>query len=242
VSAAALAWQQFRFERKLFWRNPSAAFFNFLLPLLLLVLTATAFGVDDEGLEVLIPGVAGMGVLANTFTSLAFNLTVLREDGVLKRIRGTPIPAGAYLAGLMGSVTLNAFLQVAMVVVIGNVAYGVDWPADPLLLVAFALLGVACFAALGVAFSHAIPNQDAAPAYTNAVFLPLIFISGVFYSTDELPEALKLIAEALPLKHLIDGLSAAIVGGGDHVAIAAAVLGAWTLGGLVLAVRFFRWE
>jgi ABC-2 type transport system permease protein len=242
VSAAALAWEQFRFERKLFWRNPSAAFFNFLLPLLLLVLTATAFGVDDEGLEVLIPGVAGMGVLANTFTSLAFNLTVLREDGVLKRIRGTPIPAGAYLAGLMGSVTLNAFLQVAMVVVIGNVAYGVDWPADPLLLVAFTLLGVACFAALGVAFSHAIPNQDAAPAYTNAVFLPLIFISGVFYSTDELPEALKLVAEALPLKHLIDGLSAAIVGGGGGVATAAAVLGAWTLGGLVLALRFFRWE
>ena len=242
MSSAALAWEQFRFERKLFWRNPSAAFFNFLLPLLLLVLTATAFGVDDEGLEVLIPGVAGMGVLANTFTSLAFNLTVLREDGVLKRIRGTPIPAGAYLAGLMGSVTLNAFLQVAMVVVIGNVAYGVDWPADPLLLVAFTVLGVACFAALGVAFSHAIPNQDAAPAYTNAVFLPLIFISGVFYSTDELPEALKVVAEALPLKHLIDGLSAAIVGGGGDVATAAAVLGAWTLGGLVLALRFFRWE
>jgi ABC-2 type transport system permease protein len=242
VNAPALAWEQFRFERKLFWRNPSAAFFNFFLPLLLLVLTATAFGVDDDALEVLIPGVAGMGVLANTFTSLAFNLTVLREDGVLKRIRGTPIPAGAYLAGLMGSVTLNAFLQVAMVVVIGNVAYGVDWPADPLLLVAFTLLGVTCFAALGVAFSHAIPNQDAAPAYTNAVFLPLIFISGVFYSTDNLPEALKLIAEALPLKHLIDGLSAAIVGGSSDVASAAAVVGAWTLGGLVLAVRFFRWE
>jgi ABC-2 type transport system permease protein len=242
VSPAALAWEQFRFERKLFWRNPSAAFFNFLLPLLLLVLTATAFGVDDESLKVLIPGIAGMGVLANTFTSLAFNLTVLREDGVLKRIRGTPIPAGAYLAGLMGSVTFNAFLQVAMIVVIGNVAYGVDWPADPLLLVLFTLLGVACFAALGVAFSHAIPNQDAAPAYTNAVFLPLIFISGVFYSADNLPEALKVIADVLPLKHLIDGLSAAIVGGGGDVAGAAAVLGAWTLGGLVLAVRFFRWE
>ena len=69
------------------------------------------------------------------------------------------------------------------------------------------MLGVVCFAALGIAFSHAIPNEDAAPAYTNAVFLPLIFISGVFYSSDDLPEALKAIAEALPLKHLIDGLS-----------------------------------
>jgi ABC-2 type transport system permease protein len=242
MSAAALAWEQFRFERKMFWRNPSAAFFNFALPLLLLVLTATAFGVDDDELDILIPGIAGMGVLATTFTALAFNLTVLREEGVLKRIRGTPIPAGAYLAGLMGSVTLNAFLQVAMVVVVGNLAYGVDWPQDPLLLLLFTALGVICFAALGVAFSHAIPNEDAAPAYTNAIFLPVIFISGVFYSTDELPRALAVAADALPLKHLIDGLSRAIVGGGGEIGTALAVVGGWALAGIFVSVRFFRWE
>ena len=241
MSAMALAWQQFRFERKIFWRNPSAAFFNFLLPILLLVLIATAFSSDGEELEVLIPGVAGMGVLATTFTSLAYNLTMLRDEGVLKRIRGTPMPAGAYLAGLIGSATLNAVLQVAIVVTIGNVFYGVAWPQEPMLLVGFTLLGVVCFASLGVAFSHAIPNEEAAPAYTNAIFLPLIFISGVFYSTDDLPAALKAIAEALPLKHLIDGLSAGIVGGGD-VGGAAAVVLVWAAAGVFLAVRFFRWE
>ena len=242
MSPMALAWQQFRFERKLFWRNPSAAFFNFLLPLLLLVLIATAFANEPGELDVLIPGVAGMGVLATTFTALAFNLTLLRDEGVLKRIRGTPMPAGAYLAGFIGSATLNAVLQVTLVVAIGNLVYGVDWPQDPLLLAGFTLLGVVCFAALGVAFSHLIPNEDAAPAYTNAVFLPLIFISGVFYSTDELPESLNAIAEALPLKHLIDGLSEAIVGGGADVGTAAAVVAAWAAAGLFLAVRFFRWE
>ena len=242
MSPVALAWQQFRFERKLFWRNPSAAFFNFLLPLLLLVLIATAFAGDDSELDVLIPGVAGMGVLATTFTSLAFNLTLLRDEGVLKRIRGTPMPAGAYLAGLVGSATLNALLQVILVVAIGNLVYGVDWPQDPLLLAGFTLLGVICFAALGVAFSHLIPNEDAAPAYTNAVFLPLIFISGVFYSADDLPDALKTIAETLPLKHLIDGLSEAIVGGGGDAGTAAVVVATWAAAGMFLAVRFFRWE
>jgi ABC-2 type transport system permease protein len=241
MSVAALAWQQFRLERKMFWRNPSAAFFNFLLPLLLLVLTATAFDVADEGLDVLIPGVAGMGVLATTFTSLAFNLTWLRDEGILKRIRGTPMPPTAYVAGLIGSAAVNAILQVAIVVTIGNLVYGVDWPHDPALLVLFTVLGLVCFSALGVAFSHLIPNEEAAPAYTNAVFLPLIFISGVFYSAEELPEALKVIAEALPLKHLIDGLSEAIVGGAD-AGTAALVLAAWTVVGVVLAVRFFRWN
>jgi ABC-2 type transport system permease protein len=242
VNGLALAWQQFRFERRMFWRNPSAAFFNFLLPLLLLVLIAAAFAGDEDELDVLVPGVAGMGVLATTFTALAFNLTLLRDEGVLKRIRGTPMPPAAYLAGLIGSAALNALLQVALVVTIGNLAYGVELPADPLLLVVFTLLGVVCFASLGIAFSHVIPNEDAAPAYTNAVFLPLLFISGVFYSADELPEALKVIAEALPLKHLIDGLSEAIVGGGGDAATAAAVVGAWAVCGVVLAVRFFRWE
>ena len=242
MNAMALAWQQFRFERKIFWRNPSAAFFNFLLPILLLVLIATAFSSDADELEVLIPGVAGMGVLATTFTALAYNLTMLRDEGVLKRIRGTPMPAGAYLAGLIGSATLNAVLQVAIVVAIGNVFYGVEWPQDPMMLAGFTLLGVVCFASLGVAFSHAIPNEEAAPAYTNAIFLPLIFISGVFYSADDLPPALNAIAEALPLKHLIDGLSEAIVGGGGDVGAAAAVVAVWAAAGLFLAVRFFRWE
>jgi ABC-2 type transport system permease protein len=111
-----------------------------------------------------------------------------------------------------------------------------------MLLIGFTVLGVICFAALGVAFSHVIPNEESAPAYTNAIFLPLIFISGVFYSADDLPEALKAIAEALPLKNLIDGLSAAIVGGGGDTGTAALVVAAWAAAGLFLAVRFFRWE
>jgi ABC-2 type transport system permease protein len=131
---------------------------------------------------------------------------------------------------------------VLLVVTIGNLLYGVDWPQEPATLVLFTALGVLCFAALGVAFSHAIPNEDAAPAYTNAIFLPVIFISGVFYSSDDLPEVLKAVAEVLPLKHLIDGLSAGIVGGGEDIATSALIVAAWTVAGLVLAVRYFRWE
>ncbi|MGE5636974.1 MAG: ABC transporter permease [Nocardioidaceae bacterium] len=242
MSALALAWEQFRFERKLFWRNPSAAFFNFVLPLLLLVLVASVFAGDAGELDVLIPGIAGMSVLATTFNALSYNLTFQREQGILKRVRGTPMPAASYFAGLIGSAVANAFVQVLLVVLIGHLAYGVQWPEDPLLLVGFTALGVTCFGALGVAFSHAIPNVDAAPAYQNAVFLPVIFISGVFYSADSLPTVLRAIAEALPLKHVIDGLSVAIVGGSADLPVAAAVVAAWTVAGVTLAVRFFRWD
>ena len=242
MTPLALAWEQFRLERKLFWRNPSAAFFNFLLPLLLLVLIASVFASDDKELDVLVPGIAGMSVMATTFNALTHNITFQREQGILKRVRGTPMPAVSFLGGLIGSAVANAFVQVALIVVIGHLLYGVNWPSDPATLLLFTVLGVTCFASLGIAFSHLIPNVDAAPAYENAVFLPVIFISGVFYSSDSLPKGLDWIAEALPLKHVIDGLSEAIVGGNVDVASAAAVVGAWALAGLVLAVRFFRWE
>ena len=213
-----------------------------MLPLLLLFLVATAFASEGDELDILIPGVAGMSVMATTFTALAYVLVYRREEGILKRVRGTPMPAASYLGGMIASAVLNALVQVLLVVVIGHVIYGVDWPADWLLLAGFSILGVICFGALGVAFAHAIPNVDSGPAWVNAVFLPLIFISGVFYSSDSLPGVLKAVAEALPLKHLIDGLSAGIVGGGGDTLEAAMVVGLWTVAGLLLAVRYFRWS
>ena len=236
MSNAALLWHQFRFERRQFWRNPSAAFFNFLLPLILLFLIATVFASDADELDVLIPGIAGMSVMATTFTALAHNITFLREQGVLKRVRGTPLPAGIYFGGLIGSAVLNAVVQVLLVFAIGDLVYDVAWPAEPLELAGYTALGVACFGALGIAFAHAIPNVDSAPAYENAVFLPLVLISGVFYSADSLPAVLNAIAQALPLTHVIDGLS------GDGGATALAVVGGWAVAGAVLAVRYFRWE
>jgi len=242
VGGLALAWRQFRLERKLFWRNPSAAFFNFFLPLILLVLFASVFADDPDQLEVLIPGIAGLSVMATTFNALAFNITFLREQGILKRVRGTPMPLASYFGGLLGSAVVNAAVQVALVVVIGNVAYGVAWPHDPLALIGFTALGVVCFGALGIAFANAIPNFDSAPAYVNAVFLPVMFVSGVFYSADSLPRVLEVFAQALPLKHLIDGLSGAIVGSQVDMLGAATIVAGWALSGVLLAVRFFRWE
>jgi ABC-2 type transport system permease protein len=244
VSTAVLTWRQFRFERKLFWRNPSAAFFNFTLPFLFLILIASVFGADRKELNTLIPGIAGMSVLGTTFTALAYTFVFNREQGILKRIRGTPMPPLAYFGGVIASAVANAAVQVTLIVVIGHVFYDVSWPQDYLELVVFVVLGVIAFGSLGIAFANAIPNFDAAAAYVNAVFLPVIFISGVFYSTDSMPRLLKAIAVALPLKHVIDGLSGAIVTGtgiGGHLTALAVVAG-WAVAGLFLTVRYFRWD
>ena len=243
-SFAVLTWRQYRLERKMFWRNPSAAFFNFLLPLLFLALFGAIFSSDQADLDVIVPGIAGMSVMSATFTALAYQMTFMREQGILKRVRGTPMPGSAYLLGIAGNAVVNTAVQIVLITVAGKLFFGVDWPQHVGELLLFVAVGVLCFASLGVAFSHVIPNFESAPAYVNAVFLPVIFISGVFYDADNAPGFLKGIAEALPLKHLIDGLSAAMVTGdgiGDELG-ALGVLAVWTVLGVVLAVRGFSWE
>lgn len=242
--AATLAWHQYRLERKMFWRNPTAAFFNFFLPLLFLALFGAIFSGNQKDLNVIVPGIAGMSVMATTFSALAMNITFLREQGVLKRMRGTPLPTGSYLTAVAANAVTNAFLQVAIVVVAGRVFFHIGWPKDYAELILFVAAGVACLASLGVAYSHVIPNFDAAAAYQNIVFLPTIFISGVFYDAKHAPAFLRDIAQALPLVHIIDGLKGALVTGasiGDNLS-ALAIIALWTAFGLYFAVRGFSWE
>jgi ABC-2 type transport system permease protein len=244
AETAGLAYRQWRLERRMFWRNPTAAFFSFILPLLFLFLFGAIFSGDQKTLNVIVPGILGMSVMATTFNALAMNITFLREEGVLKRIHGTPMPPTSYLGGVTGNAISNATVQVVIVVLAGKLFFGIGWPKDWVELAIFSIVGVSTLAALGVAFSHVIPNFDAAPAYTNIVFLPVIFISGVFYDVDNAPQFLRDVAEVLPLTHIIDGVSAALVTGAplaDHLGDLA-VVAAWGVVGAFFAVRGFSWQ
>ena len=241
---ATMAWRQYRLERRLFWRNPSAAFFNFLLPLLFLVAGGAILAGNQHQENLLIPAIAGMSVMSTTFTALSYNIVFLREQGVLKRIRGTPLPTASYFGGVAASAVTNTALQIGIIVLSGRLVFGIGWPRDWGELVVFVLAGVICFAALGVAFAHVIPNFESTAAYVNAVFLPVVFLSFYVFDSSSAPSFLRHIAEALPLLPLIEGIYAAIVKGSglaDHLD-ELAVIGLWGLLGLYFAVRGFSWE
>jgi ABC-2 type transport system permease protein len=241
ADALALSWRQYRLERRMFWRNPSAAFFNFLLPLLILFGAGAILSSSQHDENLLIPSIAGMSVMATTFTALAYNVVFLRERGVLKRIRGTPLPAASYLGGVAANAFTNAALQIAIVILAGRVFFGIGWPKDWLELVVFVLVGVVSLAALGVAFAHVIPNFESTAAYVNAVFLPVVFVSFFAFDSHSAPGFLRSIADALPLKPLIEGLSGALVTG---VGLSSnldqlAVIALWGAFGIYFALRGF---
>ena len=242
--AVALSWRQYRLERRMFWRNPSAAFFNFVLPLLFLAAGGAILAGNQHDLDKLVPSIAGMSVMSTTFTALAYNVVFLRERGVLKRIRGTPLPSISYFGGVAANAVTNTALQIAIIVLAGRVFFGIGWPSHWGELIVFVIVGVVSLAALGVAFAHVIPNFESTAAYVNAVFLPVVFVSFYVFDSASAPGFVRTIAEALPLKPLIDGLSGAMVTGaglGSHLD-ALAVIALWGVFGLYLAVRGFSWE
>jgi ABC-2 type transport system permease protein len=239
-----LGWRQYRLERRMFWRNPSAAFFNFVLPLLFLAAGGALLSGSQHDLNRLIPAIAGMSVMSTTFTALAYNIVFLRERGVLKRIRGTPLPTVSYFGGVAANAVTNTALQIAIVILAGRLFFGIGWPLHWFSLIVFVIAGVVCLAALGVAFAHVIPNFESTAAYVNAVFLPVVFVSFYVFDSSSAPGFLRTIADALPLKPLIVGLSGAMVTGAglsDNLD-ALAVIAIWGAFGLYLAVRGFSWE
>ena len=237
---------ELRVQQLLFWRNREAAFFSFLFPILLLVLIGSVYG--DEPIEgvsaptYLLIGLLGYGVSANAFAALAITLVIRREAGLLKRVRGTPLGPGTYLAAVIGSTVVVIALEVVAQLLLGVYLLDADWPDRPLPFVGAVLLGAAAFAALGIAITTVVRTAEGSSAVVNAVYLPMAFISGVFFSTREMPAFLQAIAEVLPLTYFLDLIRASFAPGESFAPSAVAAVTVWGLAGLAVSLRGFRWE
>ena len=250
----ALTLRQVRFENRAFWRNPPSAFFTFVFPLMFLVIFKVVFG--DQEIEVpggkvdtstfYVPGIIALSVISACYTNIAIGIAFSRDRGLLKRVRGTPLPAASFLFGRIIQATLIAVLLVLLVLGAGVFLYGVEAPADkaPAFIIGL-VVGAATFCALGLAMTALIPNADAAPAVVNASILPLLFISNVFIPTANAPAWLNDFASLFPVVHFSEAMHAAFnpfeTGGGFDVK-SLIVMAVWGALGLAVAVRYFSWE
>jgi ABC-2 type transport system permease protein len=234
-------------QQRVFWRSREAALFVFLFPLLLFVLLGSVYSGTIDGVpaaQALLAGLIGYGCANTAFAGLAIQLVGRRENGILKRVRATPMPTQTYIAATLCSTLVVFAIQTVALIVIGRVVYGTPLPHAVGSLVAAVVLGAFAFAALGVATASLIRSVDGSSAVVNFILLPMAFLTGAFGPTRRYPEALRVIGDVLPLKYFLDIIDAVYLHsrGIWTEPRALAVLGAWAATGLVVATLRFRWE
>ena len=239
----ALALRQVRYENRAFWRNPPAAFFTFVFPLLFMVVFNVLFGA--EAAVFFTPAIIVFGVVTATFTNLAMTVAIARDTGVLKRTRGTPLPPWAWLAGRIGHAVLVALLLVVIVAAFGALVVDVPVPWDALPAIVLVLaVAAASFSALGLTVTGLAPTADSAPAIVNAIVLPVLFISNVFIQMDSAPDWLNTISHLLPVRHFADAMLSLYRDGADAGMpwLELGVIALWGIIGIVATLRLFSWE
>jgi ABC-2 type transport system permease protein len=251
----ALSLHQFRYDVRAFWRNPQSRFFTLALPVLFLVIFASVFGGSNRTVKIAggridtsvyyVPGIIALGIIAASFVNLVISVTAQRESGVLKRRRATPVPAAAVIAGRSLTAVVTALGIAALLLGIGWAFYGahVVGRTAPALVITI-VIGTVSFCCLGFALSSVIHDEDAAQPITQAVMLPLYFISGVFVPISTLPKWLVDVASVFPVRHLAAALLTAYnphTTGSGFAGVDLLIVAAWGAAGLFLAVRRFSW-
>ncbi|MGI9185398.1 MAG: ABC transporter permease [Solirubrobacteraceae bacterium] len=242
---------QIRYEQRAYWRNRGRGIFTFAFPIMFLVIFASL----DKGQHIstrggipyndfFVPGILAYGVIATTFVNLAISTAILRDEGVLKRMQGTPLPRWAYVAARIGSTFAIMMAMTVVVIGLGASVWGLSFrvAALPGLIVTL-LLGTAAFTSIGIGITRFIPSAESGPVVVNLAVLPLTFISNIWFPTDSLPTALKDIASVFPIKALANGLQYVFDprhGGAGLNGSDLRILAIWTVIGVFLMLRFLR--
>ena len=262
MNALAIGLDRTVVELRMYTREKEAVFFSFLFPILLLSLFSLIFGdqfdsadgVEVSAAEFFLPGMISAGVMLTSFQTMALSVASERDDGTLKRLRGTPMPPISYFLGKVGLVIISSLAQLALLLLVARVAFGVTLPTDAARWSTFAwvfLLGITSGTVLGVAYSSMATSARSAGAMVIVPVLILQFISGVYFAFRDLPVWLQQVASVFPLKWVAQGMrsvffpdewsSQEMAGGWEH-GRTALVLALWTLAGVYLCIRTFRWQ
>ena len=239
-------------------RTPRAIIFTVAFPLILLVLFNSIFikGGDETATlpndlklsaeAYFTAGIVAYAVALSTFTTLAVSLPTQRENGQLKRYRGTPMPPWTFIAGQVTRATTQALAMTAMLLTIGALAYGIPIPGSTFpAFVLYVVLGTATMCSLGIALSAFTPNADAASTIAPFTVVILAFFSGVWIPVDQLPQWLETVGKIFPLYHLALGLQTTLSPSATGSGLDAGnvlILALWALAGARIASKRFRWE
>ena len=248
-----LLWRQVRAQNKLFLRNPFSAFFSLAFPVMFLLLFGSLNGSgripelhNIRYIQFLAPGMLAFAVISTCYTGLVTGVAINRDEGLLKRVRGTPLPPWVYISARILSAVWFSLVSAVVMVVVAVLLFRVEvitrmLPAAAVTL----LLGAACFCSLGMAVAAVIPNGEAAPVIANFTFFPIAFVSDLFFTTAGAPAWVSTVGSIFPVKHFalaLEGTFNPFVHGSGFQWGHLGMMVLWMVAGVVVAVRYFRWE
>ena len=258
-SALDLGLSRAGIELRQYFRQRDAVVFTFAYPLIMMLIFGSIFTGDVPDTDVpfaqyFTAGIAATGTMAVAFQGVAIGIATDRTDKTLKRLRGLPMPPVSYFLGKVFFALTTGLIQTAILITVSAVFFGLHVPTTPgrwLTLVWVFVLGLATCATLGIAMGGLAANGRSASAVILPPFLILQFISGVFFTYSQLGPVLRGIGALFPLKWMCQGIRSVFLpdsfqsqepaGSWQHP-MTALVLLAWIVGGLLLALRTFRWQ
>ncbi|NNN31207.1 ABC transporter permease [Streptomyces sp. S3(2020)] len=257
--AFGIGLQRGALELRQFFRQRDQVVFTFAFPVVFLFLFASIFSDDVEGAgitasQLYVPAMMAAGIMSTSFQSLGISIAIERDEKVLRRLRGTPMPPASYFLGKIWLVLVTGLMETAILLLVGTTLYDVELPSDATRWFHFTwifVLGLTACALLGIAISSVPKSGKSATSVVVLPFLVLQFISGVYIAIDTIPDWMLDIGALFPLKWMCQGLrgvflpdSAQVLeqAGGWEFGRIALVLGAWCIGGLVLCLLTFRWK
>jgi ABC-2 type transport system permease protein len=252
-----IVWNEFRYQRRAFRRDPQAMFFAIGLPLLYVLIFVSLFGNETlafvyngqpgplKAHTIMLAGFISIGVISATFFNLTVDLVQERETGILKRFRGTPLPTRVFIAGHVGTSVLLGLAVAVALVVLGRGAYGIPLPLGGIpALILTILVSSAAFCCLAFAFTLVVRKAGAAVPLLTGLTLALYFLSGNFFLLEHPPLIINIIAETFPVQHLNNALLTALNPNASGLRVEwldLLAIAAWGVGGLLIAIRYFRW-
>lgn len=239
---------QIRYEQLSFWRNPQAAFFTFIFPVVLFAIfglvfrgsKAQNFYNNATAMQYYLPTIAAISLMGACYSQLAIALSFRRQTGILKRFRGTPLPAATYFGGLVAHCIVLSAIDLVLLVVLGKVAFNVPLPSHWGAIIVTLVVAAAAFCALGVAVASLVSNAEAAPAVVQFIFFPLVFISGSYFPIHS--GVLNQIADIFPVRPLNQLLLGPFAHGKGLDGGYLLTLIIWGVAGSAVAIRRFRWD
>jgi ABC-2 type transport system permease protein len=246
-------------EIRQFFRQRDQVVFTFAFPVVFLFLFASIFRDDVAGAgitasQLYVPAMMAAGIMSTSFQALGISIAVEREEKVLRRLRGTPMPPAAYFLGKIWLVLFTGLLETVILLLVGTTLYDVNLPSEAgrwFDLAWIFVLGITACALLGIAISSVPRSASSASSVVVLPFLVLQFISGVYIAIGTIPDWMLTIGALFPLKWMCQGLrgvflpeSAQVLeqAGSWELGRVALVLAAWCVGGLALCLLTFRWK